>query len=154
LCSNRCTNSPPSSQRTNDFSANLAKKISLPNFLGFFFFFFACWYTNISIKPIFVWMMKHIDYATLKKKAPDSYQLIDVREPQEHAAHNIGGLLIPLNELMAAHAQIATDVPVVIYCAKGIRSQIAIQRLEQKYEFKNLYNLRGGIAGLAPEIGV
>ena len=28
------------------------------------------------------------------------FQLIDVREPEEHAAFNIGGLLIPLNEIV------------------------------------------------------
>jgi adenylyltransferase/sulfurtransferase len=73
-------------------------------------------------------------------------QLIDVREPEEHAEFNIGGDLIPLGEIVHQVAKIATDKPVVIYCHHGIRSQIAIQRLLEKYSFNNLINLIGGTA--------
>lgn len=71
--------------------------------------------------------------------------LLDVREQNEHAEFNIGGKLIPLNEVLANHAAIPIDQPVIVYCKKGIRSQIAIQRLEEKFGFTNLINLRGGI---------
>ena len=73
-------------------------------------------------------------------------QLIDVREPEEHAAFNIGGELIPLGEIMRQVKKIATDKPVIIYCHHGIRSQIAIQRLQEKFPFHNLVNLIGGTA--------
>lgn len=73
-------------------------------------------------------------------------QLIDVREPEEHAGFNIGGNLIPLGEIVHQISKIATDKPVVIYCHHGIRSQIAIQRLMEKYPFDNLINLIGGTA--------
>jgi rhodanese-related sulfurtransferase len=33
----------------------------------------------------------------------------------------------------------------VMYCRKGIRSHIAIQRLQNKIPFENLVNLVGGI---------
>lgn len=72
-------------------------------------------------------------------------QLIDVREPFEHEAYNIGGTLIPLAEIIKNAAAIPTDKPVVIYCRKGIRSQIAIQRLEAKFGYNNLINLQGGV---------
>ena len=72
-------------------------------------------------------------------------QLIDVREPHEHEAANIGGTLIPLNTITQNINEIATDKPVVFYCRVGVRSQIAIQRLEEKFPFQNLYNLQGGI---------
>lgn len=71
--------------------------------------------------------------------------LIDVRDEQEHESYNIGGLLIPLNEITTNAHKIPKDKPVVVYCRKGIRSQIAIQRLEEKFGFTNLINLRGGI---------
>ncbi len=74
------------------------------------------------------------------------FQLIDVREPDEYAVFNIGGILIPLNEIIQQADKIATDKPVIIYCHYGIRSQIAIQRLQEKFAFTNLINLIGGTA--------
>ncbi|MFZ4057445.1 MAG: rhodanese-like domain-containing protein [Ferruginibacter sp.] len=73
------------------------------------------------------------------------FQLIDVREEEEHAAFNIGGTLIPLDNIVRAVDQIDTEIPVVFYCRKGIRSAIAIQRIQNKFPFANLYNLTGGI---------
>jgi adenylyltransferase/sulfurtransferase len=46
---------------------------------------------------------------------------------------------------MSKVAEIPRDQPVIIYCRKGIRSQIAIQRLEEKFAFTNLFNLQGGL---------
>ena len=70
--------------------------------------------------------------------------LVDVREEEEHANFNIGGKLIPLTELMDHLDEIPKDREVIIYCKLGVRSQIAIQRLEQK-GFNNLINLTGGV---------
>lgn len=70
--------------------------------------------------------------------------LVDVREEDEHADFNIGGKLLPLTELMEHLDEIPKDREVIIYCKLGVRSQIAIQRLEQK-GFSNLVNLTGGI---------
>lgn len=70
--------------------------------------------------------------------------LIDVRGDFEHEHYNIGGRLIPLGELMAHASEIPKEQPVVLYCEKGIRSIIAIQRLEA-LGFQNLYNLSGGM---------
>jgi rhodanese-related sulfurtransferase len=71
-------------------------------------------------------------------------QLLDVREPFEHLDFNIGGQLIPLNEVIKHIDEINKIEMVVLYCRKGIRSQIAIQKLQEKYPFKNLVNLIGG----------
>lgn len=91
--------------------------------------------------------MQQISPADLQQKIinKEDFQLIDVRELNEHAAFNIGGELMPLSELMDYVEKISTTKPVIIYCKKGIRSQIAIQRLEEKFNFSNLINLRGGI---------
>lgn len=72
------------------------------------------------------------------------FQLIDVREPDEHEAFNIGGQLIPLGEVISQLHKIQKDKPVIVYCRKGIRSQFAIQKLQDKFPFDNLYNLIGG----------
>lgn len=78
-------------------------------------------------------------------KANADIQLIDVREPYEHAEFNIGGELIPLDQVTQQLERIDKDRPVVMYCRKGIRSHIAIQRLQNKLPFENLINLTGGI---------
>ena len=90
--------------------------------------------------------MNSITPIALKEKInkAEDFQLIDVREPYEHEEFNIGGELIPLNEIAQQPEKIATNKPVIIYCRKGIRSQIAIQRLQQKFPFTNLLNLIGG----------
>lgn len=90
--------------------------------------------------------MNSITAISLKHKIENAedFQLIDVRESYEHNDFNIGGELIPLNEIAQQVEKIATDKPVIIYCRKGIRSQIAIQRLQQKFLFTNLLNLIGG----------
>jgi rhodanese-related sulfurtransferase len=74
-----------------------------------------------------------------------SFQLIDVREFYEHEDFNIGGSLIPLGEVTQYIDQIEKEIPVILYCQKGVRSHIAIQRLENKFPFENLYNLIGGM---------
>ena len=72
-------------------------------------------------------------------------KLIDVREQYEHDVFNIGGTLIPLEEIMKQKDIIPNKEPVIVYCRKGIRSAIAIQRLEEKFGFTNLINLAGGM---------
>ncbi|MBL7702928.1 MAG: rhodanese-like domain-containing protein [Ferruginibacter sp.] len=90
--------------------------------------------------------MNSITAILLKQKinSGEDIQLIDVREPFEHEEFNIGGQLIPLNEITRHINAIAKDKPVVLYCRKGIRSQVAIQRLQEKFPFTNLVNLIGG----------
>lgn len=83
------------------------------------------------------------DLKVLLKK--DQVFLLDVREPDEHVDYNIGGTLIPLTDVVLQYKRIPTDQPVIVYCKKGIRSQIAIQKLEEKFGFTNLVNLKGGI---------
>lgn len=70
--------------------------------------------------------------------------LLDVREEWEHAAYNIGGVNIPLGELMSRLRELGDYERCVVYCEKGIRSAIAIQRLEA-HGFNNLLNLEGGM---------
>ncbi|MBZ5858277.1 rhodanese-like domain-containing protein [Flavihumibacter profundi] len=74
--------------------------------------------------------------------------LVDVREETEHESHNIGGLNIPLSEVVKAAAAIPKKGKVVVYCKRGIRSAIAIQRLEEKFGYTNLVNLQGGLEAI------
>ena len=72
-------------------------------------------------------------------------QLLDVREPHEYARRNIGGQLVPLGQLGAQLAQLRPEVPVVVHCASGMRSQQGAQLLLAK-GFAEVYSLRDGLA--------
>ena len=91
--------------------------------------------------------MKSISVTELQQRIDrgEEIQLIDVREPWEHELFNIGGTLLPMGSVLENNAEVARDKPVVLYCQKGIRSQIVIQRLQQKYDYTNLLNLTGGM---------
>lgn len=89
--------------------------------------------------------MLHISPKELADKlAGQQLFLIDVRQQWERDEFNIGGLHIPLDEVMQHTREIPKDKPVIIYCRKGIRSRIAIQRLEAQ-GYNNLVNLDGGL---------
>jgi rhodanese-related sulfurtransferase len=90
--------------------------------------------------------MKSITVAELKQliNNKEDFQLVDTRKSYEHEAFNIGGILIPFGDITKSTHKIEKQKPVVLYCRKGIRSQISIQRLQEKFPFKNLINLIGG----------
>lgn len=96
---------------------------------------------EITVKELETWQAGEKDF-----------QLIDVREGYEYEIANLGGELIPLAEVEKEVNKIASDKDVVVHCRSGKRSADAIQVLEQKYGFKNLYNLKGGILAYADEI--
>lgn len=75
----------------------------------------------------------------------EQFVLIDVREPFEHQHFNIGGVNIPLSNIFESKEQFNNDDVVIVYCQKGIRSQIAIQRLSDKFGYERLINLQGGV---------
>lgn len=82
----------------------------------------------------------------------DDIQVIDVREPAEYEQVNIGALLIPLGTVSARADEIDRERKVVIHCKLGGRSAKAINELEEKFGFSNLYNLRGGITAYLQEV--
>jgi len=92
--------------------------------------------------------MEDITVRELKTKMETGAEviLIDVREPHEHEAFNIGGRLIPLGQVPAALAELDhhQDDEVVVYCRSGRRSATA-QGLMQQAGFANVRNLIGGV---------
>ncbi|WKN46354.1 molybdopterin-synthase adenylyltransferase MoeB [Tunicatimonas pelagia] len=80
------------------------------------------------------------------------FQLLDVREPYEYDIANLGGELIPLNQIEEQAERVASNKQVIVHCRSGKRSQQAIKQLEKKHGFTNLYNLRGGLLAWAEEI--
>jgi len=80
------------------------------------------------------------------------FKLIDVREPSEYQIAQIGGELIPLGKVADYANQIPREIDVVIHCKSGARSLKAIRELEEKFGFKNLYNLKGGILAYIDQV--
>ena len=78
--------------------------------------------------------------------------LLDVRKPHEYEITNLGGELIPLDELPERLGELEThrDEEVVVHCRTGGRSAKATQLLrEQGYDAKNL---KGGVHAWSDEI--
>jgi len=92
--------------------------------------------------------MKEITVQELKElqDSGEDFQLIDVREPHEYDICNLEGELIPQGDIPDSVDK------VVIHCRSGARSGNMVQWLEQNHQFKNLYNLKGGILAWAREI--
>lgn len=74
----------------------------------------------------------------------DDIFLLDVREPHEYAIVNIGGHLIPLNELPGRVHELDSSKEIVVHCHHGPRSRRAVDFLKQT-GFKKVKNLIGGI---------
>lgn len=93
--------------------------------------------------------MQNITVAELKSRidAGEKLNLVDVREPHEHAEFNIGGLLLPLGNVRMMQIDDIDELKgeeVIVYCRSGNRSGQACMVLEQ-YGFSNLKNLQGGM---------
>jgi len=93
--------------------------------------------------------MKTITVAELKAKidAGEKLNLLDVREPHENAAFNIGGQLLPLGLVQALQIdeiEYLKDETVYIYCRSGNRSGQACLMLEP-CGFKDVINVTGGM---------
>ncbi len=77
---------------------------------------------------------------------PPGTQLVDVRQPWEHALAKLpGSILIPLGELAARASELDPERPVVAYCHHGARSMVALRILAQA-GFTRIAHLAGGIA--------
>jgi adenylyltransferase/sulfurtransferase len=89
----------------------------------------------------------------LKQKldAGDNVLVLDVREPYEYQIANIGGKLIPQNDVPQRLAEIDRDREVVVHCRTGGRSQRVAEFLKQS-GYSNVANLAGGIHAWSDEI--
>ncbi len=93
--------------------------------------------------------MKNITVQELKERvnANEQINLLDVREPDERAAFNIGGTFIPIGQLMALQTDEIEDLKneeLICYCRSGKRSMQAGLMLET-LGFTNVKNLEGGM---------
>ena len=89
----------------------------------------------------------------LKKRidAGEDVFILDVREPYEYQIANIGGKLIPQNDVPQRLTEIDRDREIVVQCRSGARSQKIAEFLKQS-GYPNVVNLAGGILAWSDEI--
>jgi len=100
--------------------------------------------------------MKDISVLELKSLMDSgaALNIIDVREPDENAAFNIGGQLFPLGKILSFQLEDIDelkDEAVYLYCRSGKRSLQACMILEQA-GFTNVNNVSGGILAWQEQI--
>ncbi len=83
--------------------------------------------------------------------AGDDLFILDVREPFEHQIGNIGGKLIPQNDVPRRLGEIDREREIVVHCKSGGRSQRIAEYLHQS-GYANVSNLVGGIVAWAEQI--
>ena len=101
--------------------------------------------------------MENITPEELKQRLDSGEQLniVDVREPHEHADFNIGGTLVPLGQIQAMQTDELDDLKdkeVIVYCRSGNRSGQAAMILETM-GFQNVKNLVGGMLSWEQKFG-
>jgi sulfur-carrier protein adenylyltransferase/sulfurtransferase len=93
----------------------------------------------------------HVEELKRKLDAGEEVFVLDVREPHEYQICNIGGHLIPLNELPKRLHELDCNREIVAHCKMGGRSARAVEFLRQA-GFKKVSNLQGGILAWANRI--
>lgn len=100
-------------------------------------------------------MVEEITATELKARidSGEDIQLIDVRQPEEHAFAKIeGAKLIPLGELPTRVSEIDATREVIFQCKSGVRSARAVEFLQQTGFTGSVKNLRGGITAWSNEV--
>jgi len=77
--------------------------------------------------------------------------LLDVREPYEYEICNLGGYLIPMNQLPDRLDELDPSREMVVYCKRGIRSARTVKFLHE-HGFSNVKNLVEGIDAWAQRV--
>ena len=86
-----------------------------------------------------------------RRDAGEDIFLLDVREPYEVQIAQIGGTVIPQNDVPNRLAEIPRDREIVVHCRSGARSQRIAEFLKQS-GYQNVVNLAGGILAWSDEI--
>ena len=83
--------------------------------------------------------------------AGENLFILDVREPFEYQIANIGGNLIPQNEVPQRMGEIDRNQEIIVQCKSGGRSQRIAEFLKQS-GYPNVTNLAGGILAWSDEV--
>jgi molybdopterin/thiamine biosynthesis adenylyltransferase/rhodanese-related sulfurtransferase len=86
-----------------------------------------------------------------RRDAGETVFLLDVREPYEYQIAQIGGTLIPQNDVPQRLNEIPRDREIIVQCRSGARSQKIAELLKQS-GYSQVVNLAGGILAWSDEI--
>jgi len=87
--------------------------------------------------------MKGISAQAFKQNL-DTLSVLDIRTQREWDDFNVGGIHIPLDDLLQRINEISPENKYTLICYNGTQSQIACQLLTAK-GFGNCQNLEGGL---------
>ncbi|MFD2922105.1 rhodanese-like domain-containing protein [Terrimonas rubra] len=96
-----------------------------------------------------------IDELKARLDAGETVNIVDVREPHEHAEFNIGGVLVPLGQvrdMQVDELEAFKDQELIVYCRSGNRSGQACMVLDS-LGFENTKNLVGGMLAWQEKFG-
>ena len=80
------------------------------------------------------------------------FEIVDVREPYEYDACNIGSVHIPMGEICNRIADLPKNKNIVIMCRSGKRAEAVANILMTDYSISNVYILDGGILAWKDQI--
>jgi adenylyltransferase/sulfurtransferase len=86
-----------------------------------------------------------------KEARNDNFLLLDVREPYEVQIAQIGGKLIPQNDVPNRLGELNPEQEIIVHCRSGARSQKIAEFLKQN-GFQKVSNVAGGILAWSDEI--
>lgn len=99
--------------------------------------------------------MQEVTATELKQRmdSGEDVQLIDVRQPDEHAFAKIkGAKLIPLGDIAKRIDELDANREIILHCKAGGRSAKAIEALQKAGYTGELKNLKGGITAWSNEV--
>jgi sulfur-carrier protein adenylyltransferase/sulfurtransferase len=104
-------------------------------------------------KPVGESKMPEISVEELKRRqdAGEDIFVLDVREPHEYQICNLGGYLIPLNDLPKRVNELDSSREIAVHCKMGGRSAKAVDFLRQA-GFTKVKNVAGGINAWADKV--
>ena len=86
-----------------------------------------------------------------RRDAGDDFFLLDVREPYEYQIAQIGGYLIPQNDVAQRLGELDPAAEIIVHCRSGVRSQRIAELLKQN-GFERVSNVAGGILAWSEEV--
>ena len=89
------------------------------------------------------WLTPDTLHDWIATQAP--FQLVDVRDVDEHQQGSLGGSLIPLKDIIKRQEELDTTRRIVFYCKSGLRSKAALLAVRSFSQEAELYSLEGGI---------
>ena len=75
----------------------------------------------------------------------EKIQIIDIREKNSCQNPIENSEWIPASEILNNKDKIKNDIQVILYCDVGVNSFCVANILKERYNFTNIYSLKGGM---------